>query len=514
MFSKINKLPNIVKAVGIVTIISAIGKVLGFVREAIIAAYFGASEVADVFFVANIIPTLLYTAIGITIYSGIIPIYMEEKEKNQSKADETMSVLGTLFFLFALLITIIAFVFSDQLVQVVAPGFNQEQLELTSLLTRIMLPSICFFALTTIATGILNSHKKFVMPALTGSAQNIVVILSTVILAEHYGIVGLAIGVVLGAVFQFVIQYPGLSKYDTKFNFSFRKEKERIKGTLILFYPIIISSFAVQLNGVTDRIISSGLEEGSVSALNYASKLMQLPLSVLLAPLITVLYPSIVESAIKSMTSFIEIVIKGAKIIIYLSIPFIIVMMVCGQDLIELAFERGAFDRSATLKTVQIFVIYSLGLVFLALRDYLMNCLYALKAMKNAMYTSIFMVVTYIIFSILFSRYFQATGIALATTISSLLQTLLLGYFLWKQSRPEKRIIKTLLFDIGKYMITFAIVFLLSSPVYPFINELSNFITLVIMTFIVFSLFLLLSFLLKIKETNVLLQLMKRGEGT
>ena len=86
MINKFNKLPNLVKAVGAVTVISAIGKILGFAREAIIAAYFGASEIADVFFVANMIPTLLYTVIGITIYSGIIPIYMEEKKKSREKS--------------------------------------------------------------------------------------------------------------------------------------------------------------------------------------------------------------------------------------------------------------------------------------------------------------------------------------------------------------------------------------------------------------------------------------------
>lgn len=510
MISKLNKLPNIVKAVGAVTLISAIGKVLGFVREAIIAAYFGASETADVFFVANMIPTLLYTVIGITIYSGIIPIYLEEKEKSRSKADETMSVLGTLFFMFALFITVLAFIFSEQLVKIVAPGFSEEQLEMTSLLTKIMLPSICFFALTTIATGVLNSHKKFIAPALTGSAQNVIVILSTFILAEQYGVVGLAIGVLLGTIFQFVIQYPSLSKYDIRFNFSFRKEKNRIKDTLILFYPIIISSFAVQLNGVTDRMISSGLEEGSISALNYASKLMQLPLSVLLAPLITVLYPSIVEYAIKSMKGFIEIVIKGAKTIIYISIPFVIVMVLCGQDLIELAFERGAFDRSATLITVNVFVFYSLGLVFLALRDYLMNCLYALKKTKFAMYTSIFMVITYVILSVVLSKYFDASGIAMATTVSSLLQTLFLMYFLWRQSKPEKHIMKELLIDISKYFVTFVAVYLIAKPFYPFVQSYPNIVALIIMTLIVFILFLLLSYFLKIKETKVLQQIIKK----
>src|SRR4051812_17940340 len=115
MISKLNKLPNIVKAVGLVTVISAVGKVLGFVREAIIAAYFGASKTADVFFVANMIPTLLYTAIGIAIYSGIIPIYLEEKAKSQAKADKSISVLGTVFVAISAVIALLAYIFSKPL---------------------------------------------------------------------------------------------------------------------------------------------------------------------------------------------------------------------------------------------------------------------------------------------------------------------------------------------------------------------------------------------------------------
>ncbi|WP_338470680.1 murein biosynthesis integral membrane protein MurJ [Niallia sp. XMNu-256] len=511
MIGKLNKLPTIVKAVGIVTIISAIGKVLGFVRESMIAAYFGASEKADVFFVANMIPTLLYTVIGITIYSGIIPIYMEEKEKNQVEADKKMSVLGTLFFMFALFLTVVAFIFAQPLVKLVAPGFSEEQLKLTSLLTRIMLPSICFFALTTIATGVLNSHKRFISPALTGTAQNIVIILSTVILAEQYGVVGLSIGVLLGAAFQFIIQVPSLSKYNIRFNFAFKQEKGKIKETLILFYPIIISSLAVQMNGVTDRIISSGLEEGSVSALNYANKLMQLPLSVLLAPLITVLYPSIVESAIQNMRRFIEVVIKGARSIIYISIPFVIVMIICGQELIRLAFERGAFDRSATIQTTHVFVLYSLGLIFLALRDYLMNCLYALKAMKVSMYSSLFMTLIYIVLSFVFSRFMEVSGIALAMTVASLLQAILLFYFLWKQSKPEKGILKGFMFDMGKYMVSFIVLYVVARPVYSLVNQYPTFVILVIISAIVFSLYIFLSILLKVKETSGLLQSLKKG---
>jgi putative peptidoglycan lipid II flippase len=511
MIKLLNKMPNIVKAVGVVTIISALGKILGFVREAIIAAYFGTSGTADVFFVANIIPTILYTAIGIAIYSGIIPIYVEEKEKSQAKADEVMSVLGTVFFLIAVAIAVVSFVFAGPIVKIVAPGFNEEQLKLTEQLTKIMLPGIAFLALTTISTGVLNSHKKFVAPSLTATAQNLVIILSTVLLADKFGVQGLAVGVLLGAAAQFFIQYPQMSKYDIRFNFSFRKEKKRIKDTMIMFYPIIVASLAVQINGITDRMISSGLGEGSVSALNYANKLMMLPLSVIMSPLITVLYPSIVESAIKSLEQFIELVIKGAKTIIFLSIPFVAVMVICGEDLIELAFKRGAFDESATNQTVIVFVFYSLGLVFFALRDYLMNCLYALKETRRAMYTSILMVIANVILSFTLSRFFNASGVALAASLATLLQTLFLTYYLWKRTNPSTDLKSILFKDIFKLTVSFLLILICLFPIYKLLGDhLNNFFQIAIITIVTFALFFGFSFLLKIKEAGTVLKLFKK----
>ncbi|WP_071460838.1 murein biosynthesis integral membrane protein MurJ [Bacillus massilinigeriensis] len=511
MRAKFNKLPGIVKAVGIVTVISAFGKVLGFVREAIIATYFGASEMADVFFVANMIPTLLYTAIGIAIYSGIIPIYVEEKERDPLKADETMSVLGTVFLVIATFISVLSFILSEELVRIFAPGFSDSQQQQAALLTKIMVPGIIFMALTTISTGVLNSHKKFVTPSLTATAQNIVVILFTVLLADEYGVKGLAAGVLVGTIFQFIIQYPSISKYNIRLNFSFKKERKRIKETLILFYPIIVASLAVQINGVTDRVISSGLDEGSVSALSYANKLMQLPLSIVMAPLITVLYPSIVESAIKGKEEFFRLVMKGAKTIIYLSIPFVAVMVVGGKDLIQLAFQRGAFDIDATMKTVPVFIFYSLGLVFFALRDYLMNCLYALKETKLAMYTSISMVLVYIVLSFTLSTYFEVSGIAIATSFATFLQASMLAFFLWIKTKPGRGAWNELVWDILKFLAAFAGSSIAAYPVYQSLNELPAIPLLTVITIVVFAVFLVLSYILRIQETKAILKLFKKG---
>jgi len=505
------KKSTILKAVGAVTIVSAAGKVLGFIREAIIAAYFGTSDVSDVFFLASLIPTILFTAIGTAIQAGIVPLYMGEQEKDQHHANYIMSVLGTLFFTIALFITVISFIFAGPLVKTIALGFSDRQIDLAVMLARIMLPSICFLALASIATGILHAHKKFVMPAFTSTVQNAVIIVLTIVFANVYGVVGLAVGVLLGTASQFLVQYPQMSRYKISFNFSFRKEKELIKNTLILFSPIIIASVIVQLNGLVDRIISSGLEEGSISALNYANRLLWLPLSVMLTPLITVMYPSIVESVLEGYTVFTQVVAKGMKSIIFLSIPFMVIMITSSEPLIELAFQRGAFDISATNKTSQAFIYYSIGLVFFALRDYLMNCFYALKKTKIAMYSCAVAVVVNVVLSICLSKYLLVGGIALATSISMLVQTIFLLFYLWKLTNPGDLFSKTLFTDLSKFGGAFVLVFITVLGFRTIVEGLTDFLQLAALTVITIVSFLFYAYILKIKEVQFMLKLVNRG---
>jgi putative peptidoglycan lipid II flippase len=507
------KLPTFVKAVGFVTVISAIGKVLGFIREAIIAAYFGTTTLADVFFVANLLPTILFTAVGTAIQAGIIPLYVEEREKSQSAADWLMSILGTFFLIISVVITLLAILFAKPLVHLVAPGFTEEQRQLTTLLVQIMSPSICFLALTSIATGVLNANKRFVLPAFTATAHNIVIIIATVVLAKSYGVVGLSVGVLIGAASQFFIQYPQLRQYDIHFQRSFWQERERVKSTVYMFYPIIIASLAVQLNGVVDRIISSGLEEGSVSALNYGSRLMWLPLSVILTPLITVLYPSIVEAAIKGHREFMELVAKGVRMIVFLSVPFLVVMLTCGQILIELAFERGAFDQQATVITTQTFFFYSTGLIFFALRDYLMNCFYALKATKIAMYTCILTVLFNVILSISLAKVLSAGGIALASSLSMFVQTLLLLVYLWRKTKPDLLILSSFIKEIGKLILLFFMILLLIFCIFEVLPVLTGIVKLITVTIFTFGLYALGAIILKVREVQFILKNTKRSQS-
>src|SRR6476620_4522505 len=156
---------SIVRAVSIVTIVTIIGKLLGFGRESVIAAFYGASAQSDVYFVAAVIPTILFAAISMAITTGIVPIYIEENKKNKEEAANLISALLNLLLVISIIFTALCIIFAPFITKLVAPGFSGEQLELAITLTRIMLPSFCFFVLSAVATGVLNANQKFLAPA-------------------------------------------------------------------------------------------------------------------------------------------------------------------------------------------------------------------------------------------------------------------------------------------------------------------------------------------------------------
>ncbi|MBI0577714.1 murein biosynthesis integral membrane protein MurJ [Neobacillus cucumis] len=506
---------KMIKSVGIITLIAIISKVLGFGRDLLMAAYFGASTVTDAFFVASIIPVLLFAAVGMAITSGIAPIYAEAKEKSKKEASNIMSVLATLFITLSVFLTFVFYLVTPFMTKMIAPGFSIQQTELTNQLTMIMLPSFCFFVLAAIMTGILEYEKVFAPPAFIAIPQNLFVIITIIFLTKQYGIYGVAVATLLGSVSQFFILYPFIKKYQVLYvNFAFKTYQKQVFNTLKLFSPIIIASGAYQINAVVDRMVASRLPEGSVSALNYANKLMYLPLSILLLSLITVIFPSVVDSAVKRGGEFVQWVFKGISLITFAAIPIVVVMLVESRILVELAFKRGAFDETAATMTKQAFFFYTFGMVFMALKEYLNRCFVALKETKVTMRCSIFSVGLNIVLSIALAHFIGVGGIALATAIAMLFQTLLLFFSLSKHVLIEKTAKLTFKKSLGKLLILFGIVFMasrLSAFILPVTNPILH---LGLVTMITFAIFTAFALLLKSQEILGLIAIIKRRKQT
>ncbi|MFG6147968.1 murein biosynthesis integral membrane protein MurJ [Halobacillus sp. B23F22_1] len=427
-----------IKLFGMITILSGIGKILGFFREALIASLFGASETADVFFVAYLIPTILFTALGTGIQAGIIPLYIQKKQSTPNEANMLLNKLATLFLLVSLSLTVIAMVAVKPLVFLIAPGFSADQSSLAAGLTLIMMPSLLFMTAQSFTQGILHAKETFGPPALAPIVNNVGIIVSMFLLYQWLGIYGLAVGVLAGSILQLLVQWPFLPLKDFKFYWPWQ-EWQSLKTIIKPFWPIILASLVVQFNSVVDRVVASFLIDGSVSALNYGNRLLWLPLSILLMPISTILYPQLAKQAVNQFYSFIELVQRGMTIIILFSIPLMTVMIVEAETLVSLAFERGAFDHKAAALTTMAFVFYTTALPFFALRDYLMNSVYAYHSNHTALKSCLIGVALNMMLSFSLAPFFGVGGVAIATSLSMVVQSV----YLYKKVMNIKQVRKT-----------------------------------------------------------------------
>ncbi|WP_431804142.1 murein biosynthesis integral membrane protein MurJ [Halobacillus andaensis] len=422
-----------IKVFGMITVLSGLGKFLGFFREALIASLFGASETADVFFVAYLIPTILFTALGTGIQAGIIPLYVQKQKSSQMEARALLNKLAALFLLVSLAITLIGMIAVQPLVYLFAPGFNAEQSELAAGLTLIMMPSLLFMTTQSFTQGILHAEGKFGPPAWAPIVNNTGIIAAMFLLYQWLGIYGLAVGVFIGSVLQIIVQWPFLPLKDFKWIWPW-KEWSALKNLILPFWPIILAALVVQLNSVVDRVIASFLSDGSVSALNYGNRLLWLPLSILLMPISTILYPQLARQAVDHFNSFIQLVHRGITIIILFSIPLMSIMIVEAGHLVSIAFERGAFDERAAALTSTAFLFYSAALPFFALREYLMNSIYACHSNHTALKSCVAGVIINIALSLTLAPFFGVGGIAAATGASMIVQSLYLYLHLIKKT--------------------------------------------------------------------------------
>lgn len=496
------------KSISIVTVLTIISKLLGFVREAFIASYFGTSIEADAYFIASLIPMMIFSVIGTAISTGIIPLYIKEKKKNQEKANEAIGIIATFFTGLSMVISLLIWIFALDITELVAPGFSSEQIDLTVYLVRIMIFASAFFVLSAFATGVLHANKKFLTPAAVSAVNNMIIILSMVTLAQKFGISGLAIGTMIGISSQFFIQYPQFKMYNIKPNFRFSQYKTELKAYLFIILPIILSSLMSQMNKVVDRVIASDLPVGSISALNYANKLLYLPISIIIMTFVTVLYPYLIDALERSKEEFMELALRGLRIITYVSIPFLVVMLVLKNELVSMAFGRGEFTIEAETMTSSAFFYYTLGMIFIASKSFLFQCFYALRRVNITIITSTIFVIVNIILSIMLSKHLAHGGIALATSIAMLLHTIILVCLLFLISK-EGKLLREFLTDIGKMFLLFALLVFISSYVMELFTR-SHIIMICLNTLITFSLFFLLSLFLKIKEMQYVITMVKK----
>ena len=437
------------KSAIIIIILTLISKLLGFIREVLVAYRFGSGIETDTFFIALTATGLVVGFISNAISTTFIPILseIESKEGKKAKIEHTNNMINIISML-SIILVLLGFLVAPLIVKLLAKGFEGEQFDLAVKLTRIGFPMILFSGIIGVFTGYLQSEQRFTAPAATGIPFNLIYIFFLLFLSSIFGIKGLMVAAVIAVASQFLIQLPAAKKTGYKYEFKFDLKDKYIKKVLLLSLPVLVGVAINDLNAIVDKTLASDLIAGSISALNYATRLNNLILGVFIGAITTVIFPLLSkESNDDNMIGMKEIMAKGINLLLIITVPATVGLIVLSTPIIQVAFERGEFDAIATQMTSPALKFYAVGLVAMAMRLLLTRVYYSLQDTKTPMINGAIAVAFNIVFNLILVKYMAHAGLALATSIAATITTLLLLYGLKKKigSLGTKAYIITLL---------------------------------------------------------------------
>ena len=338
-----------------------IAKGLGFVREMVLANYYGTSYVSDVFVAVQNIPAIIFTVFGTAVTTGFIPLYTEIKvKKNKELADGFANNVFNIFCLLSVFLTILGVLFSKQLVKLFAGGFQGETFILCNQFAKIIMPTCIAIILVYVYNAYLQIEGYFNQNSLMNVPYNLIQIAFIAIGFYVGNAYILAVGLLLASFGQFVYLRVLIKK---KTDFRHRRVLDlrdtNIRQMLILVGPVFISTGVNQLNSIVDRSMASGLVEGSVSALNYSSEVANMVTQVVILSLTTILYPKMTELfARNNKAEKNSFTLTYINVVSLLVLPLAALIFVFSKEIVQILFGRGAFNENTVLFVSRALKIY------------------------------------------------------------------------------------------------------------------------------------------------------------
>lgn len=402
------------------TALTAVSKVLGLLRESSLAAYYGASSYSDAYKIAFAVPDVFFALITASIVQTFIPVYSDRlKENDPESRQRFLNNIFTMVGLFSVVIIVLGMLGSPVIVRLMAPGIDKVTADLAADLTRIIIPAALFLVLTNLAAGYLQSHGHFVTPALIWYPHNLIII-GSIVFFHRYGIRAVAVGSALSLVSMLFIQIPSLRKQGFKYRPFLDFKDKGLHSIGILVGPVLISTAFNQVYIVINKVLASGFDSGSISALDYAFRVNALITNIFILSISAVMYPKFAQLS-HDMPGFINTVGKVLRFAAILTIPMAACLFVLRTPIIQVIYERGAFTEADTQRTAFALCGLSVGVIGFAYRELLNKAFYALKDTRTAMINGIIVIVMNIIFNIVLSRFLGIAGITFGTSLAAVL---------------------------------------------------------------------------------------------
>ena len=423
---------SITEAAGMIGAATLSSRILGFIRDMILARLLGASASADAFFVAYRVPNLLRELLAEgSMSSAFIPVFTEYHTfRSKRETWELASAVFTTLLSIVTLLTFMGIVMTPMIVWLLAPGFHDDpmQLEITIILTQVMFPYLIFMSLAALTMGMLNSLRAFAAPALAPVFFNICVIMAALLLAPllHEPVIGVAIGIVVGGLAQFVMQLPGVHKRGLLFQWRFQPWHPGVRRIGLLIVPSLLGMSVTQINIAVNTFLASYFN-GGPTYLFYGMRLIQFPLGVFGIALATAILPTLSAQAAKgSMEDLRHTLGFGVRMIAFIMLPTMAGLIVLRVPIVHLFFEHGAFSSVDTAGTAMVLLAYAVGLWAFAGIRIIVAAFYAMQDTKTPAIAAVAAMIINIFLALSLMGPLEHAGLALATSLSAMMNMTIL----------------------------------------------------------------------------------------
>ena len=423
---------KIAKAVGVLVGLQVFEQITGIVKQAVIAAQFGTSARMDTYVVATTVVGLMLIWVGLPIRQTLIPMFRHElARRGEQAAWASLSVLLNTLAVALIAVVVVAELLAPWIVALLAPGFDDGLLSMGTSLARITILSLVFMGLAELLSQILFSYERFFSAGVAGSANNLFVIGTLLTMGFAWGIHGLAVAIVLGAIGQCLIQMPILWQKRAFYRWRVDPTDPNVKEMGALSVPLLVSTGGVEVSRITDRIFASMLPRGSLSALAYAHRPMTVLFDLIIQPLQQATFPHFSKlTAERDFATLSRQLFQYVRLLFFFTVPVTVGLIVAAPVIIRVLFQRGAFDETSVSLTSGALIFYSLGFPAHAIMRVLRRTFFSMKNTWTPTKISLSCIGLKILLSWLLVGTLAHLGIALAESLSQTVHAILLFVFL------------------------------------------------------------------------------------
>ncbi len=460
---------SVLKAAWLIALVTIASKFMGFVRDMVVANFYGATLVSDAYFYALQIPSLaiiILGGVGGPFHSAVVAVFSKLIPNFNAKPNEAVNKLYNTFltvsFLFFALCAIIAFFFADKIMGIIISAGSPELIALASAHFKIMSPIILIGGIIGIYYGLLICHKQYILPNLSPMVLSLVVIVIISLVHNDKSGIVLAAATTLGAVCQLILQFPKIRQigYRIRPNFDIVNNVQ-FKNICELLFPAILSSTIGQISIYIDMFFASTLKEGAWTSVVFANRIFQFPVGILVTAFLVPLFPIFSRLAGEgNMDSIKTYFNKGVGVLFFAGLPMIILILLLAKDGISLVFERGAFDANAVVMVSEALCFLSFSILPYVFRDSITRVYYAFNDSKTPFIIAMSSIALKAVLNwfLILKLNMGIAGITLSTTFVTLFNAVFLGLFIYRRIRLDY---KTLFINLAKMLVAGLITYIL-----------------------------------------------------